>query len=181
MALQDVVTGTQTHWEIDPENTSVEFTIGRFPILRVRGHFVRVRGSAVAHAYSPAYATIEVEIDAASIDTGIKMRDAHLRTAGFLDVERFPTITFRSTRVEDLGQDRLRVFGQLTIHGMTRQVVLDATVEHRDSEHAKITATTVLDRRDLTIGPKAMGLMVGNDVAAQITLELRAQQTGERV
>jgi len=192
MALHDVSTGTQTHWEIDPENTTVEFSVGKSRLLRVRGQFRRVRGSAVAYGdphdntqrvtqafggvpggYSNA--TIEVEIDAASIDTGFKMRDWHLRTTEFLKVKRFPTLTFQSARVEDLGQDRLRVFGELTIRGITRKVALEATVEHRDSERAQITASTVLDRRDFKIGPKPMGLLVGNDMAVHAALVLRAR------
>jgi polyisoprenoid-binding protein YceI len=175
MAIQGGVSDTQTHWEIDSENTSVEFVIGRFPIHRVRGHFGRVRGSAVTQDDAPDHSTIEVEMAGASIATGIKMRDGHLRNARFLDTERFPLITFRSTRVEGRGQDGLRVSGDLTIRDVTRQVILDATVSRRDGERAKVSATTAFDRRDFGIGPKAMTLMAGNDVAVRITLELRAQ------
>lgn len=165
---------TQTHWEIDPENTSVQFIIGKIPGFKVGGRFGRVRGSTVTHDGSPAQSSIDVKIDAASIDTGIKVRDVHLRTAGFLDVKHFPSIVFRSTRIEDLGRDRFHISGDLTIRGLTRQVVLDATVDVRDLEQAKVSATTVLDRRDFKIGPKPMGLMVGNDVVVQVALALHA-------
>jgi len=174
-------TGSQTHWEIDPEHTTVTFTIGKSRLHRVRGQFRRVRGSAVAygdpHDESGGYssATIEAEIDAASVDTGITIRDWHIRTAQFLKVKRFPTLTFQSARVEDLGQDRLRVSGELMIRGIARRVAFDATVEQRDSERAQITASTVLDRRDFKIGPKPMGLLVGNDLAVQVELVLLAR------
>jgi polyisoprenoid-binding protein YceI len=170
-------TTPQTHWEIDPENTTVEFTIGKSRLNRVRGQFHHVHGSAVELDDQPNSATIEVEIDAASVDTGIRMRDWHLRTAQFLKIKRFHTISFRSACVQELGQDRLQVFGELTIRGIVRKVTLDATVEHRDSERIQITASTVLDRRDFKIGPKPMGLMVGNDIAIQVALVLHAQES----
>jgi polyisoprenoid-binding protein YceI len=175
MALHDISSTRQTHWEIDPERTIVEFTVGKSRLHRVRGGFGRVRGSAVTFGDGTGDAAIGVEIDTASIDTGFKVRDWHLRTGEFLGARRFPTISFESTRVEDLGQDGLRIVGELTIRGITRQIALDAAVEERDGERARVTAHTVLDRRDFKIGPKPMGLVVGNDVAVQIALALRAR------
>lgn len=185
MALHDhpqtgTLTAPQTHWEVDPENTTVEFAIGTSRLYRVRGRFRRVRGSVVEdgnpqdESGGHTSATIEVEIDAASIDTNFKIRDWHLRTAQFLKVKRFPTISLGSARTEELGQDRFRVSGELSIRGVTRQIALDATVEHRDGQRIQIIASTVLDRRDFKIGPKPVGLVVGNDVAVQIALALRA-------
>jgi polyisoprenoid-binding protein YceI len=176
MALHDISSTPRARWEIDSENTTIEFAIGKSPLQRVRGRFRGVRGSVLTAGDKVGDATIHVEIDATSIDTRFKLRDWHLRTGEFLGTRRFPTITFESSHVEDLGQDRLRVVGDLTIRGITRQIALDATVERRDGERARVTARTVLDRRDFKIGPKPMGLVVGNDWKVQIALELHARQ-----
>jgi polyisoprenoid-binding protein YceI len=175
MALHTISSTPQTYWEIDPENTSIEFAIGKSFLHRVRGRFHGVRGSVVTRGDQIDDATIEVEIDAASIGTRLKVRDRHLREDRFLGVERFPTISFVSTRVEEHGPDQFRVFGELTIRGIPRQIVLDARVEQRDAEGGTIAAHAVLDRRDFQIGPKPMGLVVGNAVAVQIALTLRAR------
>jgi polyisoprenoid-binding protein YceI len=172
MALHDISSTPRARWEIDSENTTIEFAIGKSPLQRVRGRFRGVRGSVLTAGDKVGDATIHVEIDATSIDTRFKLRDWHLRTGQFLAVKRFPTITFSSTRVEERGQDELRVFGNLTIRGITRQIALDATVVQRDAESARVTAQTVFDHRDFMIGPKLMGLVVGNDVAVEITLVL---------
>ena len=175
MALHDISSTPHTRWEIDPENTTIEFAIGKSPLHRVRGSFRGVRGSVLTAGHKVGDAMIQVEIDAASIDTRFKMRDWHLRTGQFLGVKRFPTITFSSTRVEERGQDGLRVFGNLTIRGATRQIALDARVEQRDAGRSRVTAQTVIDHRDFMVGPKLMGLVVGNDVAVEMTLVLHAR------
>ena len=175
MALHDISSTAQTHWEIDPQNTSIEFEIGKSFLHRVKGRFHAVNGSVEAFGNRANDAMIRVEIDAASIDTRFKLRDRHLHTGQFLGVNRFPTISFAGTRVEDRGQDGIRVSGDLTIRGITRQIVLDATVEQRDVESARIAAHTILDRRDFKIGPKAMGLVVGNEVDVRIALALHAR------
>jgi polyisoprenoid-binding protein YceI len=175
MALHDIPQIAETRWEIDPGSTTVELAIGRSHLHRVRGRFHAVRGSAVSYGDKVADAAIEVEIDAASIDTRLRLRDHHLRGGLFLDVRRFPAISFGSTRVEDRGEDGLRVIGDLTIHGITQQVALDAEIEQRDAEGGSIIAHTVLDRRDFKIGPRAMGIVVGNQVAVKVALALRAR------
>lgn len=175
MALHDISSIPQTYWEIDPENTSIEFETGKSFLHRVRGRFHGVRGSVVTVGDRIDDAKIEVEIDAASIDTRLKMRDRHLREDRFLGAERFPTISFRSTRVQEHGPDGLHVFGELTIRGITRQIALDARVEQRDAEGGRIAAHTVLDRRDFKIGPKPMGLVNGNVVTIRIALAVRAR------
>jgi polyisoprenoid-binding protein YceI len=92
----------------------------------------------------------------------------------FLDVKRFPTISFVSGQVDDLGQGRLRVTGALTLRGITRIIALDAIVKRETSERTEIAARTTLDPRDFKVGPRAMGLVVGNEVAIRIGLVLRA-------
>lgn len=172
MALHNLSTVPQTHWEIDPKLTRIEFAIGKSSLHRVKGRFHGVRGWVVTSGDEAGDAMTQVEIDAASIDTGLKLRDWHLRTGQFLAVKRFPMISFASTGVEDRGQDRFRITGELILRGITQPIALDATVEQRDAARAQITASTVLDRRDFTIGPKAMGLVVGDDVAVRIELVL---------
>jgi polyisoprenoid-binding protein YceI len=175
MALHSISSAPKTLWEIDPENTTIEFAIGKPSIHRVRGQFNGVRGWAVAFGETADDALIQVEIDAASIDTRLGLRDWHLRTGQFLGVERFPTISFTGTGVEDRGQNGIRVFGDLTIRGITRPISLDAAVERHTRDRARITAHTVLDHRDFKIGPKGMGLVVGNAVAVQLDLTLRVR------
>ncbi len=174
MALHTPAIGARTRWELDPENTTVSFSVKKFRFITVRGRFSRVKGSVDLRGTALTDAGVDVEIDAASIETGTEKRDAHLRTADFLDVERYPTITFRSTRSEDLGQDRLRIHGYLTIRGLTREVALDSRLVSRDGEHAEVVATTTLDRRDFGLTWNFLGLMVGDDLKVGIKLRLHA-------
>src|SRR5919109_868488 len=122
---------TPTTWQIDPAHSLVEFAVKHMMFTTVKGRFGSLHGTIVDDAADPSRSSVEVEIDAASIDTRDEKRDAHLRSADFLDVENYPTITFKSSRVERAGRDRLRVIGDLTIHGTTRAVVLDTTINGR--------------------------------------------------
>lgn len=173
MALHDISATPETRWEIDPEDSRIEFSIGKSPLHRVRGRFQGVHGSVVSTADALGNARAEIEIDAASIDTRFRMRDWHLRTGQFLNAKRFPTISFVSTHADELGQNTLRVTGDLTIRGITRRVAIDATIVRRDDKSAHIAAETTVNVRDFRIGPRAMGLVVGNAVTVQITLTLR--------
>lgn len=174
MALQDISSISQTHWEIDPKNTTIAFDMG-IPVLhRVKGRFHGVRGWVMTSGDNLGDAMVHVNIDASTIDTRLKVRDGHLHRDLFLWTDRFPTISFTSTRVTESGEGTLRVAGDLTIRGITKPVTLDAVVEQRDGGMAVIAASTVLDRRDFGIGPKLMSVTTGNKVAVQITLALRA-------
>ncbi len=175
MAVHNIASSLQTQWEIDPDNTTVEFSIGRSVLHRVHGRFRDVRGSAVAPGGGLNGAAIEAEVDATSIDTGITVRDRHLHNSRFLHTQRFSTLSFRSTSVEDLGQDQLRVLGGLTIRGITHDVTFTATIEQRATESVRIAASTVFDRRDFKLGPRLMGLIVGNDITVRAGLVLRLQ------
>lgn len=169
-------TGTLTGtYDIDPTHSRLGFAAKHAMVATVRGAFKVYSGEVHLDEEHPENSWAKVEIDAASIDTRFKLRDRHLHTGQFLGVNRFPTISFAGTRVEDRGQDGIRVSGDLTIRGITRQIVLDATVEQRDVESARIAAHTILDRRDFKIGPKAMGLVVGNEVDVRIALALHAR------
>ena len=120
-------TATRSTWAIDPAHSHVQFAVRHLVVSTVKGRFGDVSGTITLDEQHLARSSIDVEIDAATVDTREERRDAHLRSADFLGVERFPTITFRSTRVEPGRGDAFRVVGDLTIRGVTRRVVLDNT------------------------------------------------------
>jgi polyisoprenoid-binding protein YceI len=115
-------------WKLDPDHTVIGAVARHLMVTKVRGRFTSFEG-AVHVGDTPEESWAELEIDADSIDTRVEQRDQHLRSADFLDVEHHPQITFRSTRVEVTGEDRLRVTGDLSIRDITRPVTLDVTFE----------------------------------------------------
>ena len=112
-------------WSIDPAHSSVHFKVRHMMISNVRGEFRTVRGDLKLNDADITQSEIDIEVDTSSIHTRDEKRDAHLRSPDFLDTERHPLLTFRSTKVEKAGVDALRVQGDLTIHGVTRSVELD--------------------------------------------------------
>ena len=174
----------KTLWTIDPAHSSASFSIKHMMIAKVHGGFEKLSGQL---AYDPASlkdSTIEVTIDAASINTREPQRDTHLKSADFFDVEHFPTLTFRSTAVSGSG-DSLKVIGDLTIHGITKSVTL--AVEGPSEEmkdpwgNTKIgaSATTKISRKEFGLtwnaALEAGGFLVGDDVA--ITLDIQFLKT----
>ncbi len=113
-------------WNINPTHSSAAFEVRHMMVSWVHGMFGSVRGTLDFAPLQVGQAKVEVEIDAASIYTGVEQRDDHLKSADFLELEKYPTITFKSTRVEPDGLDRALVHGDLTIRGVTRPVVLKA-------------------------------------------------------
>lgn len=177
------VTGT---WNIDPSHSTVEFTAKHMMITKVKGRFGTVEGSATLPSEDITTATVEVKIDAASIDTRTDQRDEHLRSADFLDVENFPAITFRSTRVEgdlESGAD-LKVIGDLEIRGTSREVTLDVEYEGHGmdpwgGERISFSAETKIDRRDYGLtwnqALEAGGVLVGNEIKIELDVQLVKQ------
>ena len=170
----------RTVWLIDPKHTLVEFAVSYLAFTTVKGHFAGVSGTIRADEADPAAASVEVEIDAASLDTREARRDTHLRSADFLDVERYPVLTFTSTGVEPLGGGRMRVRGDLTVRGTTRAVVLDAELKGRGRnpqglEVVGLAARTAIDRRDFGLvwnqPLETGGLLVGEEVAVQLEVQ----------
>ncbi|MGD8279506.1 MAG: YceI family protein, partial [Gemmatimonadota bacterium] len=173
----------KTVWEIDAAHTEVGFSVRHMMITTVRGRFGGVSGRIELDAERPERSSVEVTIDAASISTGTPDRDTHLRSADFLDVETYPELTYRSRAVESTGEGAWRVTGDLTMHGVTREVVLEALQEGhaRDpwgGRRASFSATTKIDRRDFGLTWNAAmetgGVLVGNEV--RISLEVQAVQ-----
>ena len=159
-------------WHVDPAHSSVEFEVKHMMIATVRGRFKEFEGTIVAAeeiADSRVYGTVE----AASIDTNDEARDAHLRSADFLDVERYPEIHFESSRIEPLGGPRFRILGDLTLKGVTREVALDATVEgaERDpwgNDRVGVRVRGTINRKDFGLTWQKMlesgGFLVGEEV-----------------
>jgi len=116
-------------YTIDPSHTLIEFSAKHMMVTTVKGRFKQFSGTVDIDEANPADSKVDVTIETTSIDTGAEQRDAHLRGADFFDAEKYPAITFTSKRVEALGDERYRVTGDLTIHGVTREIPLEVTRE----------------------------------------------------
>jgi len=182
MAVATPETAVRT-WNIDPAHTTVEFAIKHMMFTTVRGRFKDVSGAIVVDEQNPNNSRVDVEIDAKSIDTGVGDRDAHLRSADFLDADNHPKITFKSRRVEGAhvkAGDRFRVTGDLTIRGKSMEVVLDASFEGTGkdpwgNEKAGFSATTQIDRRQWGLTWNQALETGGILVANMLKIEIEAQ------
>jgi polyisoprenoid-binding protein YceI len=180
---QMIDTATRTTvWTIDPVHSAVEFSVKHMRIATVKGRFSDVTGQITIDNENIENSRVEVEIGAVSIDTRNEKRDAHLRSADFFDVEAFPTLTFKSSRVSQNGDD-LVVTGDLAMHGVTRQVTLDAEFNGQAGNptgHQIIsyTAKTQLNRKDFGLNWNATletgGVLVGDDIRINIEIEAYA-------
>ncbi len=171
----------RTTWKIDPAHSHVEFGVKHMMITTVKGRFAGVDGTVLMDESNLANAEVDVRIDASTIDTREPQRDAHLRSADFFDVEKFPHITFKSRRITDRSGQRFTLDGDLTIHGVTREVTLDVTEEGRGKdpwggERAGFTASTKINRKDFGLHwnqtLETGGILVGEDVKISLELEL---------
>lgn len=167
-------------WEIDSSHSGIQFTVRHLVIAKVRGQFSRWTGTLTAPGGDFARGSLDVVIDASSIDTGAADRDAHLRSADFFAVESYPEITFKSTGVTQKGADRLSVAGALSIKGVTRDVVLDVEVlgQAKDpwgNQRAAFSATASIDRREFGLTWNQVletgGVMVGDRIDIAIDIE----------
>src|SRR5262245_12308927 len=129
MDMSTAARSLPTTWQIDPTHVNVEFAVRHLMISTVKGRFSDVRGTLSVPDGDFTRAAVDVEIGVNSTDTREPQRDAHLRSADFFDAEKHPTLAFKSRRVESAGEGRFRLVGDLTIHGVTRDVVLDVTQE----------------------------------------------------
>jgi polyisoprenoid-binding protein YceI len=184
---EETRTGTST-WQIDPNHSLVEFSAKHLMITTVKGRFTTVSGTIEVDEQNPDRSRVEAEIASATLVTGAEQRDQHLRSPDFLDVEKFPTISFRSKRIQGTSKnpgDEFRVTGDLTIHGTTREVTLDAVYEGTGKdpwggERVSFSATTKIDRRDFGLtwnqALETGGVLVGNDI--KISIEVQAVAVG---
>jgi polyisoprenoid-binding protein YceI len=173
-----------TSWSIDPAHTHVEFAVRHMMITTVKGRFGIVQGTVRIDEDHHSRSEVEITIDADSIDTREAQRDAHLKSADFFDVEKYPKLTFKSTRVSDVKGDDFKLHGDLTIHGVTHPVTLDVTAEGRGkdpwgAERAGFTARTQIKRSDYGLtwnqALETGGLLVGDDIKINLDVELVKQ------
>ncbi|HEY4910406.1 MAG TPA: YceI family protein [Methylomirabilota bacterium] len=160
-----------TRYRIQPEASEARFR-ATSRLMDADGKFSRLAGEVTVDPKDPATAKISVTIDAVSIDTGIGMRDKHLRSADFLDVARFPTIKFESQHVELTGK-KAAVTGQLTVHGVTREIVVPVEVQLSDVALIA-TGEFVLNRRDYAINYSSVLNPIGDSVRITFTFRARA-------
>jgi polyisoprenoid-binding protein YceI len=164
-------------WKIDPAHTDILFSAKHMMVTNVRGKFDAVDGSLEIDEAEPTRSSGRFVVQAASIDTGVQMRDDHLRSADFFDTEHHPEITFASTRIEAKGRDRYAVTGDLTIRGTTKQVTFDVEVlgfytSMKGGRRVGLRAETKLRREDwgLTwnVGLESGGVVVSREVKLEI-------------
>jgi polyisoprenoid-binding protein YceI len=169
-------------WEIDPAHTSIEFSVKHMMVSTVKGSFAKVKGTLELDEKDLSKSMVEVEVDMASVNTHDPKRDGHLKSPDFFDVAKYPTATFKSTKVQKAGKNKLKVHGDLTLHGVTKPIVLDVegpTAPLKTpfgSTVRGVHATTKLDRKDFGIvWNKALdsgGVLVGNEVKLDLNIEL---------
>ncbi len=179
--MTDTATTTTT-WTIDPSHSVVEFSVKHMMFATVKGRFTEVAGTISLDSANVANSSVDVTIGAASIDTRDEKRDEHLRSADFFDVETFPTLTFKSTSVEAKGDD-LKVTGDLTIHGVTKQVVLDSELNGQGvnpwgQQVISYSASTKINRKDYGLNwntaLESGGVLVSDEVKISIEIEATA-------
>ncbi|HEY9758693.1 MAG TPA: YceI family protein [Oculatellaceae cyanobacterium] len=177
-------------WTVDPAHTSARFSVKHMMISNVNGDFAKVGGTVKYDGKSLDKATINATIDVNSVDTHDENRDKHLKTADFFDTAKYPTITFKSTKIEP-GKDGFKIYGDLTMHGVTKNVVLNAeplspVIKAHGALHVGTSATTKINRKEFGLNfNKTLdngGAMVGDDVNITLDVELKQatqEKTGE--
>jgi|SRR6516225_7889848 len=175
VANAPVAAQTET-WYLDPPHSAAQFSVRHMGISTVRGTFTKVGGEVTYSPSAPIKSSVEVTIDAGSVDTRVEMRDKDVRGPHYLDVAKYPTITFKSKSVEAAGAGKLKVTGDLTLHGVTKEVVLDVdgpsppVKDPRGNPHMGASATAKINRQDF--GMTGMSGMVGDEVTIVIDVEL---------
>jgi polyisoprenoid-binding protein YceI len=168
------------HWDLDVGHSAIHFWVRHMVISKVHGRFSRWSGTLQLDELDLTRSSVDVRVDAASIDTQVADRDAHLRSPDFLDVAKHPELTFRSKRIERKGDGAYRVVGDLSLHGVTREVSLDAEFagtgkDPWGNQRAGFSAKASLDRREFGLQWNAAletgGVLVGEKVEISIELE----------
>ncbi len=167
-------------WTIDPAHSEVDFTVRHMSVSNVHGRFGNLSGKILLDEADMTKSSVQVTIGVATVDTGVSMRDTDLKSANFFDVANFPSATFSSTSVEKNGSN-LKVAGNLTLHGVTKPVVLDVEgpsgpmpgMDHKP--HSGYSASTTISRIAFGVGSKFPAAMVGDEVKLTIDLEVVKQ------
>lgn len=173
VALITIGSFAQTNWKIDPSHSSLNFDIAHSGISFVNGKFTDYTGDVTTYGEELDEAKINFTVQIASINTNVEMRDNHLRSADFFEVETYPTMTFKSTKILATGKpDLYLLHGKLTIKDVTKDVIFDVhyggTVESEEGKKIGIEATTVIDRFDFNIDYDPMALGIGKDVSITV-------------
>lgn len=178
-------------WQIDPQHSSAQFAVRHLGLSTVRGAFSKLSGAVLLNDQDVSKSSVEVTIDVNTVDTREPDRDKDLRSERFFDVARFPAMTFKSKKVEQVAPGKLQVTGDLTIHGTTKEVVLDVdglTAPVKDpwgNQRVAASATTKINRQDYGVKWNAKldngGVVVGDDVNITIDVELiqKAAKSGD--
>ena len=167
-------------WVSDPNHSEIDFTISHMSVSKIHGSFGAVNATIVYNEADVSKSTVTATIGVATVNTGVEQRNNHLKSAAFFDAANMPTATFTSTGVAKNGKN-LTVSGNLTLHGVTKPVVLDVEgpttpVPGMDGKpHSGFSATTTIDRTAFGIGPTFAAAMIGNDVKLDIELEVVKQ------
>jgi polyisoprenoid-binding protein YceI len=171
-------------WKIDPNHTAAQFSVRHLGISTVRGSFTKVEGSVGYDPSDPAKTTIDATIAADSVDTRVEARDKDLRGPNFFDVAKYPTLTFKSKRVETAGSGKLKVIGDLTLHGVTKEVMLDVDGPSAPAQdpwgntRMGASASTKISRKDF--GMTADAGVVGDDISITIDVEMIKPKAGAK-
>lgn len=166
-----------SEWQIDTAHTTPAFAVRHMGISNVHGRFVKTSGSAIIDDNDITKSSVTATMDVNSIDTGAEGRDNDLKSPNYFDAAQFPTITFKSKSVSKNGEGKLKIVGDLTIHGVTKEVTLDvdgpsAPLERGPMKRRGLSATTTINRKDFGIGPKTPAMVVGEDIKIDIDAEL---------
>ena len=176
LAMSAAATAQAGTWQIDPNHTAAQFAVKHLAVSTVRGAFMKVSGSAQYDPADPSKDSVDITIDANSVDTRVQMRDNDLRSPNFLDVQKFPTITFKSKQTKSAGAGKLQMVGDLTIHGVTKEVVLDVDgpsspiKDPWGNQRIGASGSTKINRKDF--GVNGLPAVVGDDISITIDTEL---------
>lgn len=177
LAFTAAATAQSASWKIDPNHSTAQFAVRHLGVSTVRGAFTKVSGSAFYDPANPERDSIDVTIETSSVDTRVEMRDNDLRSARFLDAQKYPAITFRSKQVRAMGSGKLSITGDLTIKGVSKEVVLDVdgpSAAIKDpmgsGQRMGASATTKINRQDF--GVSALPGVVGDEISITIDTEL---------
>jgi polyisoprenoid-binding protein YceI len=179
VALLLTVSATaQDAWQFDPPHTSAQFSVRHLGVSTVRGAFTKVSGSVQYDAANLGRSSIQATIESASVDTRVDMRDNDLRSPRFLDAQKYTTLTFQSKKIEAAGDGKLKVTGDLTIHGVSKEVVLDVDGPTpaikdpmgKDRLRMGASATTKINRNDF--GVSGLPGIVGDEITITLDVEM---------
>jgi polyisoprenoid-binding protein YceI len=172
-------------WKFDPAHSDASFSVKHLMISNVKGEFSKVSGTVEYDPKQPKNSKVEATIDVTTVDTREPKRDEHLRSADFFDVQKYPTMTFKSTKVVPAGKEKLKVTGDLTLHGVTKEVVLNVVgptspiKDNHGNDKSGVSASTTINRKDFGMTwNKAMdngGVMLGEEIPITIEVEMAKQ------